>query len=220
MNKAQKFGHIAFIGPSNTGKSTLTNRLIGEKVAIVSHKPQTTRFRITALLTEDMHQIAIMDTPGFFRAKKTLDTHMVKAAMNTMHDADIIYLFIDAEKSFTKTTYSILEKCQKYAITLHVIVNKIDQVPKEKLLAISAICKENPLIKDVLFISALKGKNVTDLKKHMFAHIPYQPFRYEKDDISTLSEKLHMERSYARGYFTLYTSRNTVLYYYRNRKLA
>ena len=185
----KKSGYVCLIGPSNTGKSTLTNSLAGEKVAIISHKPQTTRFKIQAIVSSDHYQIVIMDTPGVFKPRTKLDQSMVQSAYQAIHEADLIYMVIDGTKAITPTVSHIYDFLHKHHLSCYAIINKIDKCTDEDIFPLLEKLSHYPLIKEVLMVSALKKTNMDYIKNHMATHLPTQDFLYDTDLLTTLEEK-------------------------------
>ncbi|MFZ7092389.1 GTPase Era [Primorskyibacter sp. 2E233] len=184
----QRAGFIALIGEPNAGKSTLTNRMVGAKVSIVTHKVQTTRARIRGVAIEGDSQLVFVDTPGLFKPKRRLDRAMVAAAWGGAADADIIVLLVEAHRGVTEGVKRILEglnelpKGRKIALA----INKIDRVQPDGLLAITQQMNEAfPFVKTFM-ISAEKGRGVDDLRKWLAAELPEEPWLYPEDQIADL----------------------------------
>ncbi len=184
----QRAGFIALIGEPNAGKSTLTNRMVGAKVSIVTHKVQTTRARIRGVAIEGESQLVFVDTPGLFKPKRRLDRAMVAAAWGGAADADIIVLLVEAHRGVTEGVKRILEglnelpKGRKIALA----INKIDRVQPDGLLAITQQMNEAfPFVKTFM-ISAEKGRGVDDLRKWLAAELPEEPWLYPEDQIADL----------------------------------
>lgn len=182
-------GFVALIGEPNAGKSTLTNRMVGAKVSIVTHKVQTTRTRIRGVALEGAAQIVFVDTPGLFRPRRRLDRAMVAAAWGGAADADIIVLLVEAHRGLTEGTEAIIDALkervtpnQKVALA----VNKIDRVKAETLLALSAKLNDAYPFEQTFMISAEKGHGVDDLRRWLAGQLPEGPWLYPEDQIADL----------------------------------
>jgi GTP-binding protein Era len=187
---SEKFAQIALIGVPNAGKSTLLNQLVGVKVAITSHKVQTTRNRIVGLLHEGDTQIALLDTPGIFQPKKRLEQAMVNAAWQGLRQSDHACLLIDVSHIHDDDR-NIIKKMQEYHITNAILVlNKIDKIAKEKLLEISQELFACGCFSHVVMISALKGHGVAELKDLLYQQAKPSPFHYEADDVTDMPDRL------------------------------
>jgi len=181
----QRCGFIAVIGAPNAGKSTLVNALVGAKVAIVSHKVQTTRAPLRGIAIEDDSQLVFIDTPGLFVPKRALDTAMVDAAWGGAKDADIVVLVVDAQKGIEEDLDRILERLKDSRRPIIVALNKVDRVPaKEKLLALTAEIEKRITVQTVFMISAISADGVPDLKRYLAEHVPAGPWHYPADDLS------------------------------------
>ena len=181
-------GFVALIGEPNAGKSTLTNRMVGAKVSIVTHKVQTTRARIRGVAIEGETQIVFVDTPGLFQPKRRLDRAMVAAAWGGAADADLVVLLIEAHRGLTAGVERILEgladvgKGRKVALA----INKIDRVKAEELLALSAKMNDRFDFAKTFMISAEKGHGVDDLREWLADEMPEGPWLYPEDQIADL----------------------------------
>jgi GTP-binding protein Era len=182
-----KAGFVAVIGAPNAGKSTLVNALVGQKVAIVSPKAQTTRARLMGIAIDGPTQILLVDTPGIFAPKRRLDRAMVAAAWTGAQDADLILLVIDASE---KLREEVLEGLEKREHPLFLVLNKIDLVKKEKLLALASdlTARLNP--DQVFMISAAQGDGVADLKQALAAAMPSGPWLYPEDEVSDATDRM------------------------------
>ena len=180
-------GFVAVIGAPNAGKSTLVNALVGQKVAIVSPKAQTTRARLMGIAIQDRAQILLVDTPGIFEPRRRLDRAMVAAAWTGAQDADLILLVIDASE---RVRDEVLDGVEKREHPLYVALNKIDLVKKEKLLTLSAelTARLNP--DRVFMISAAEGDGVSDLKSALAEAMPEGPWLYPEDDVSDATDRM------------------------------
>ncbi len=177
-------GFAAIIGAPNAGKSTLTNRLVGAKVSIVTHKVQTTRARIRGIAIEGSSQIILVDTPGIFRPRRRLDRAMVETAWNEAREADVVVLMADALKGLDDETSSILDDLGGLKIPVILALNKIDKLAREKLLALTAEFGQRAKFTDVFMISALKGHGVADLRACLARAMPPGPWLYPEDQIA------------------------------------
>jgi len=182
-----KAGFVAVIGAPNAGKSTLVNALVGQKVAIVSPKAQTTRARLMGIAIDGPTQILLVDTPGIFAPKRRLDRAMVAAAWTGAQDADLILLVIDASE---KLREEVLEGLEKREHPLFLVLNKIDLVKKEKLLALAAELTTRLNPDQVFMISAAQGDGVADLKWALAAAMPSGPWLYPEDEVSDATDRM------------------------------
>jgi GTP-binding protein Era len=180
-------GFVAVIGAPNAGKSTLVNALVGQKVAIVSAKAQTTRSRLMGIAIHGEAQILLVDTPGIFEPKRRLDRAMVAAAWTGAQDADLILLVIDASQPIRDEIIGGLEKREH---PLFLALNKIDLVKKDKLLGLSAdlTARLNP--EKVFMISATEGDGVPDLKQALADAMPEGPWLYPEDEVSDATDRM------------------------------
>ena len=177
-------GFVALIGAPNVGKSTLVNALVGSKVTIVSRKVQTTRALIRGIVIEGTSQIILVDTPGIFSPKRRLDRAMVTTAWSGTHDADLVCVLLDAKKGLDDEAQAIIDKAAAVAHQKILVVNKVDLVPREKLLALVAAANEKLPFARTFMISALSGDGVDDLKQALAAMVPPGPFHYPEDQMS------------------------------------
>jgi GTP-binding protein Era len=180
-------GFAAVIGAPNAGKSTLVNGLVGQKVAIVSPKAQTTRARLMGIAIEDSAQILLVDTPGIFEPKRRLDRAMVAAAWTGAHDADLVLLVIDAS---ARVRDEVLEGLEKREHPLFLVLNKIDLVKKHELLALSADLTSRLNPDRVFMISATEGDGVPDLKRALAEAMPEGPWLYPEDEVSDATDRM------------------------------
>ncbi|HEY4070480.1 MAG TPA: GTPase Era [Sphingomicrobium sp.] len=188
MSEAEtRAGFVAVIGAPNAGKSTLVNALVGQKVAIVSGKPQTTRARLMGIAIQDRAQILLVDTPGIFEPRRRLDRAMVAAAWTGAQDADLILLVIDSSESLGE---ELLERLEKREQPLFLALNKIDLVKKEKLLALSAGLTDRLNPEKVFMISAAEGDGVSDLKSALAEALPEGPWLYPEDEVSGATDRM------------------------------
>lgn len=179
-------GFVALIGAPNAGKSTLVNRLVGAKVSIVSHKVQTTRAIVRGIATVDRTQIVFVDTPGIFSPRRRLDRAMVTTAWGGAKDADIVLVLIDAERGLVGDAAKLIEALDQVHHPKILILNKVDQVKRESLLALTATANEKATFERTFMISALDGSGVDDLANFLAERLPEGPWYYPEDQISDL----------------------------------
>jgi GTP-binding protein Era len=186
-DSSSKAGFVAVIGAPNAGKSTLVNALVGQKVAIVSPKAQTTRARLMGIAIHEKAQILLVDTPGIFEPRRRLDRAMVAAAWTGAQDADLILLVIDASE---RVKDDILEGLDKREHPLFLALNKVDLVKKPALLALSAdlAARLNP--DEIFMISAAQGDGVPDLKTALAQAMPEGPWLYPEDEVSDATDRM------------------------------
>jgi len=183
----QKAGFVAVIGAPNAGKSTLVNALVGQKVAIVSPKAQTTRARLMGIAIEDQAQILLVDTPGIFAPRRRLDRAMVAAAWTGAEDADLILLVIDASE---RVRDEIVEGLETRRHPLFLALNKIDLVNKPQLLALASDLTARLTPEKVFMVSAAQGDGVSDLKRALADVMPSSPWLYPEDELSDASDRM------------------------------
>lgn len=184
-------GFIAIIGPTNAGKSTLLNQIMGRKVSIVSHKVQTTRTNFRAIKMVGNRQLIFVDTPGIFRPSRRLDRAMVGAAMDATSDADAILLVIDAQKGVTDTVRGLIEKVKDHK-NLFVALNKVDAVAKLDLLPLTAQIVELASPREIFMISALKNDGVKQMLESLASVMPAGPYMFDAKDASDVPDNLYL----------------------------
>jgi GTPase len=203
-------GFVALIGAPNAGKSTLLNALVGSKVTIVSRKVQTTRALIRGIAVEGASQLIFVDTPGIFAPRRRLDRAMVTTAWSGAHDADLVGVLIDARKGIEEEAGAILERLADVKVPKILILNKIDVVPRDTLLALTKVANDKATFEATFMISALTGDGVLDLKQWLAARMQPGPWLYPPDQMSDapvrqlaaeitrekLFERLHQELPY------------------------
>lgn len=177
-------GFVALIGAPNVGKSTLVNALVGAKVTIVSRKVQTTRALIRGIVIENNAQIILVDTPGIFAPKRRLDRAMVSTAWSGAHDADMVCVLLDARAGIDEEADAILTKLATVGHPKILVLNKIDLVPREKLLALAQRANERLSFAETFMVSALSGDGVDDLRRELANRAPEGPFHYPEDQMS------------------------------------
>ncbi|MFL6838677.1 MAG: GTPase Era [Bradyrhizobium sp.] len=181
---ATRCGFVALIGAPNVGKSTLVNALVGSKVTIVSRKVQTTRALIRGIVIEDGAQIILVDTPGIFAPKRRLDRAMVSTAWSGAHDADLVCVLLDAKVGIDGEAEAILTKLATVAHPKILVLNKIDLIPREKLLTLAKAANDRLKFASTFMVSALSGDGVDDLRKTLAKMVPAGPFHYPEDQMS------------------------------------
>ena len=184
-------GFIAIIGPTNAGKSTLLNQIMGRKVSIVSHKVQTTRTRLRAIKMVGNRQLVFVDTPGVFKPSRRLDRAMVGAAMSAIDDADAVLLLIDAQKGLTQTVRDLIQKIKDNK-NLFVALNKVDAIPKTALLPMVAELSELAKFKEIFMISALKNDGVKQMLESLAAVMPESPYLFAARDDVDVPDMLYL----------------------------
>jgi GTP-binding protein Era len=203
-------GFVALIGAPNVGKSTLVNALVGSKVTIVSRKVQTTRALIRGIVVDNNAQIILVDTPGIFAPRRRLDRAMVSTAWSGAHDADLVCVLLDARAGLDDEAEAIFAKLADVAHPKLLVINKIDLVPREKLLALAKAANDRLSFTQTFMISALSGDGVDDLRRTLAAMVPPGPFHYPEDQMSDapirqlaaeitrekIFQKLHQELPY------------------------
>ena len=187
---ATRAGFVAILGAPNAGKSTLLNRLAGAKLAAVSPKPQTTRFRIRGIVMRGASQIVLVDTPGIFAPRRMLDRAMVKAAWSGAADADIALLLVDAKAGLTDAVRRIVERLRDTGRPLWLALNKVDLVPPPKLLPLARDLNALAPFAETFMISAETGDGVERLLDRLAAAMPEGPFLYPEDELSDQPDRL------------------------------
>jgi GTP-binding protein Era len=207
---ATRCGFVALIGAPNVGKSTLVNALVGAKVTIVSRKVQTTRALIRGIVIENNAQIILVDTPGIFLPKRRLDRAMVSTAWSGAHDADLVCVLLDAKTGIDEEAEAILTKAASVNHEKILVINKVDLVQREKLLALAQAANERMPFARTFMISAISGDGVDDVRTTLAGMVPPGPFLYPEDQMSDapmrqlaaeitrekIYQKLHQELPY------------------------
>jgi len=188
-NNEHKSGFISIIGRPNVGKSTFLNRVIGQKIAIMSDKPQTTRNKVQGVLTTDDSQLIFIDTPGIHKPKHRLGDFMMKVAQNTLKEVDLILFMVNAEEGFGKGEEFILEKFENIKTPIFLVVNKIDTIHPDKLFSVIDSYKEKYPFKEIIPISALEGNNVETLLTQIKKYMPEGPQFYTADQVTDHPER-------------------------------
>ena len=184
-----KSGYVAVIGRANAGKSTLINVMVGEKVSIVSPKPQTTRDRILGVLTEEDHQIVFVDTPGIYKARNALTDMMMRTTETSARSVDFILYVLDGHDGIGEEDFELIRKYQALGVPMAVAYTKIDIMPKENIPLDMAKISDAGLDIDVFPVSARKGKNVRNLKQFLVEHMPEGEKLFDQDIVSDKSER-------------------------------
>ncbi|SFO27252.1 GTP-binding protein Era [Bradyrhizobium sp. Ghvi] len=207
---ATRCGFVALIGAPNVGKSTLVNALVGAKVTIVSRKVQTTRALIRGIVIENNAQIILVDTPGIFLPKRRLDRAMVSTAWSGAHDADLVCVLLDAKTGIDDEAEAILAKAASVNHDKILVINKVDLVQREKLLALAQAANERMKFARTFMISAISGDGVDDIRTTLAQMVPPGPYLYPEDQMSDapmrqlaaeitrekIYQKLHQELPY------------------------
>lgn len=189
QNQQTKSGFVALVGRPNVGKSTLLNNLVGQKVAIMSNKPQTTRNRIQGVYTAEEGQIIFLDTPGIHKPHHKLGDYMVRTAINTLQEVDVVCLLVDATEPKGTGDQFVIDQLRKVKTPVFLLINKLDAVPKEKLLEIIESYKDTYPFQEIIPISALKGDNVEKLRNLIFEQLPEGPLYYPADQVTDHPER-------------------------------
>lgn len=183
-------GYAAIIGAPNAGKSTLLNRLVGSKLAIVTPKEQTTRNRIRGISISGKSQIVFVDTPGIFAAQRKFEQAMVESAWNGVHDADAVLFLLDASKGLDDRSREILKRLTSIHKPAFLGLNKIDTVEKHTLLELASTLNALHKFEHIFMISARTGDGVEDIKKALAARMPQGPWLYPEDQLGDVTERV------------------------------
>jgi GTPase len=189
MNKVFHSGFVSIIGRPNVGKSTLLNALVGEKISIVSDKPQTTRNRVTGILTLPEAQVIFLDTPGLHRPKGRLNEYMVKVAKDACAEVDIVLFMAEADKSPGEAEGEIIEFLKGLKTKVFLVINKIDLVPKDALLPLINKYSSIYDFAETIPVSSLKEKNLPELRKTIVDYLPEGPQYYPEDEMTEQPER-------------------------------
>ena len=179
-----KSGFVALIGRPNVGKSTLMNQLIGQKIAITSNKPQTTRNRIQTVYTDERGQIIFLDTPGIHKAKNKLGEYMVNVATKTLEDVDVILWLVEPSTYIGAGDQHILSQLKGVKKPVILVINKVDTVQKEEILKFIAAYQKEMDFAEIVPVSALKGTNTDDLVQTIFSYLAEGPLYYDEDTVT------------------------------------
>ena len=189
MNEQYKSGFVTIIGRPNVGKSTLMNRLIGQKIAITSNKPQTTRNRIQTVYTNEEGQIIFLDTPGIHKAKNKLGEYMVSVAERTLNEVDVIMWLVEPTTYIGAGEQHIAEQLKKCKTPVILVINKIDTVKKEEILTFIAAYKDICDFAEIIPCSALTGENTDEVIRSIMKYLPYGPQFYDEDVVTDQPER-------------------------------
>ncbi|MBE5927371.1 MAG: GTPase Era [Lachnospiraceae bacterium] len=184
MKENFKSGFVTLIGRPNVGKSTLMNRLIGQKIAITSNKPQTTRNKIQTVFTNDDGQIIFLDTPGIHKAKNKLGEYMVNVAERTLKEVDVVMWLVEPTDYIGAGEQHIIETLKGVKTPVILIINKIDTVPKEDVLKYIDVYRRVYDFAEIIPVSAIKGSNTDTVIEQIFKYLPYGPCYYDEDTIT------------------------------------
>lgn len=184
-----KSGFVSIIGRPNVGKSTFLNKVIGQKIAIMSDKPQTTRNKVQGVLTVHDAQVIFIDTPGIHTPNSKLGDFMMKAAMNSLSEVDVVMFMVNAEESFGKDEKAIVEKLSKLSTPVFLIINKIDLVHPDELFTIIEKYKDKMDFAEIIPISALQGNNIERLLDVVKKYLPEGPQYYPADQVTDHPER-------------------------------
>lgn len=184
MQDNLKSGFVTLIGRPNVGKSTLMNHLIGQKIAITSDKPQTTRNRIQTVYTDERGQIIFLDTPGIHKAKNKLGEYMVSVAEHTLKEVDVILWLVEPSTFIGAGERHIAEQLNKVKTPVMLVINKIDTVKKDEILTFIAAYKDICNFAEIIPVSALKEINIEDVKDCIFKYLPEGPQFYDEDTVT------------------------------------
>ena len=179
-----KSGFVSLIGRPNVGKSTLMNRLIGQKIAITSNKPQTTRNRIQTVYTDERGQIVFLDTPGIHKAKNKLGEYMVNVAERTLKEVDVVLWLVEPTTFIGAGEQHIAAQVKTIKTPVVLVINKVDTVKKEEILKFIDAYKDICEFADIVPVSALKGQNTDTVLEVIYKYLPYGPAYYDEDTVT------------------------------------
>ena len=189
MREDYRSGFVTLIGRPNVGKSTLMNYLVGQKIAITSKKPQTTRNRIQTVLTTEEGQIVFVDTPGIHKAKNKLGEYMVNVARQTLNEVDVILWLVEPTTFIGAGEQHIIERLKKVNTPVILVINKSDSVKKEEILKAIAAYKDQMEFAEIVPVSARSGENTGELLKTVMKYLPYGPQYYDEDTVTDQPER-------------------------------
>ena len=184
MSEQKKSGFVTLVGRPNVGKSTLMNRLIGQKIAITSHRPQTTRNKIQTVYTCDRGQIVFVDTPGIHKAKNKLGEYMVNVAEKTLKEVDVVLWLVEPSDRVGAGDQHIANQLKNINTPVVLVINKIDMVKKDQVFGFIEAYRELMDFADIVPVSALKGSNEAELIDVIFKYLPYGPMFYDEDTVT------------------------------------
>ena len=189
MEQQYKSGFAALVGRPNVGKSTLMNRLIGQKIAITSSKPQTTRNRIQTVYTSEAGQIVFLDTPGIHRAKNKLGSYMVNVAERTLEDVDVVLWLVEPSTFIGAGERHIIQALKRHSTPVILVINKTDTFKKEEVLLFIDTYRKEMEFAEIVPVSALKGDNTEELISCIMKYLPYGPAFYDEDTVTDQPER-------------------------------
>ena len=184
-----KSGYVGIIGRPNVGKSTLMNRIIGQKIAITSAKPQTTRNIIRTVVTKENAQLIFLDTPGIHKSRNKLDDFMVKSAKSVVNEADVVMWLVEPSDFIGAGEKAIAEILNTIRIPVFLIINKVDTLKKDEILHIMDTYRRVCNFAEIVPVSALKGNNVEELLDLLISYLPEGPFLYDEETVTDQSER-------------------------------
>ena len=184
MEENKKSGFVAIIGRPNVGKSTLMNRLIGQKIAITSRKPQTTRNRIQTVYTDEKGQIVFLDTPGIHKAKNKLGEYMVQVAERTLREVDVILWLVEPTTFIGAGERRIAEQLNNIRVPLILVINKVDTADKETVAKAIQTYRDICRFDEIIPVSALRGQHTEEVTESIFKYLPYGPMFYDEDTVT------------------------------------
>jgi len=187
---SERCGLVAVVGAPNAGKSTLVNAIVGQKVAIVSPKAQTTRVRLMGIAIAGEAQVLLLDTPGIFEPRRRLDRAMVTAAWAGAQDADLVMLVIDAKTGLSSRIDQMLDTLKSRSEPKWLVLNKVDITPKEALLTLTAQLSERMAFDEIYMVSATTGDGVADLKAALAARVPEGPWHFPEEQVSDATDRM------------------------------
>lgn len=189
MNEKYKSGFATLIGRPNVGKSTLMNHLIGQKIAITSNKPQTTRNRIQTVLTTEEGQIVFVDTPGIHKAKNKLGEYMVNIAERSLNEVDVVLWLVEPTTFIGAGERHIIEQLKRVKTPVVLVINKVDMVKREEILPAIDVYRKEYDFSDIVPVSARTGDNTDELVKVILKYLPYGPQFYDEDTVTDQPER-------------------------------
>lgn len=188
-NNNVKSGFVTLIGRPNVGKSTLMNKMIGQKIAITSNKPQTTRNRIQTVFTDERGQIVFVDTPGIHKAKNKLGEYMVGTAVKAIGDVDVVCWLVEPTTFIGENEQHIIKRLKAVKSPIILVINKIDTIQKEEILPVIEKYRKEIDFVEIVPVSAKSGKNVDELIDTIFKYLSYGPMFYDEDTITDQPER-------------------------------
>ena len=189
MSEMKKAGFASIIGRPNVGKSTLMNKIIGQKIAITSNKPQTTRNRIQTVYTGDEGQIVFLDTPGIHKAKNKLGDYMVGVARRSIDDVDVVLFLVEPTTFIGAGEKSIIEDLKKAKLPVILVINKVDTIKQDEILEVIDTYRKEMEFEEIVPVSALKGNNTDTLLECIGKYLPYGPWFYDPDTLTDQPER-------------------------------